>query len=87
MLDMLLGLWPQLLGIGAMAVTILGVFLGIRQGGIDAQKAEDQENALEQATKVGDRISKAQDAGNYADRELSYDSERLREDDGHRRKD
>lgn len=85
MLNFLLGLWPQLLGIGAACVALLGLFLGIRKGGADAQKVEDQNEQLKQAEEVGGRVTDAQDAGNRTDSDIKRNPDRLREDDGHRR--
>lgn len=64
---------------------IIALFFNIRQGGVDAQKSKDQEAQLEQVVKVGDRVNRAQDAGNRTDSDLKSHPDKLREDDGYRR--
>jgi hypothetical protein len=83
-------MWEFLLAIGGSVAGLLSLvvlFFGIRKGGADAQKAKDQEHELDQSVIVIERISDAQDAGNRVSTDLHTDSSRLREDDGHRRKD
>ena len=86
MLQFLMGLWPQIVVIVMGLTTLLGIFLGIRQGGIDAQKSKDQENALKQSEEVNSRITDAQGVGNRVGNDLAREPERLREDDGFKRK-
>lgn len=89
MLELLSGIagnsWGIIAGLFAAAIAAISIFVGVRQGGADAQKVKDQEIQNEQAIDVADKINDAHNAGERTDSDLRADPGKLREDDGYKR--